>query len=49
MGGGGGVGGGGGGRGDRGEQFYVENRRVSFMYFIVDKMSFLLSAKFIVS
>ena len=30
------------------KQIYVENRRVSFMYFIVDKSIFLLSARFMV-
>ena len=30
------------------EKIYVEQRRVSFMYFIVDKRIFLLSAKFTV-
>ena len=31
-----------------GEHSYVEKRRVSVMYLIVDKMIFLLSAKFMV-
>ena len=31
-----------------GKQTYVEKHRVSFMYFIVDKRIFLLSAKFMV-
>ena len=39
---------GGGGWGEVGKQIYVENRRVSFMYFVVDKSIILLSARFIV-
>ena len=31
-----------------GKQSYVEKRRLSFMYFIVDKIIFLLSVKFMV-
>ena len=42
------VGGGGGGGQGSGKQIYVEKRRVSFMYFIVDKRMFLLSAKFMI-
>ena len=39
---------GGGGGGEVGKQSYVEKRRLSFMYFIVDKIIFLLSARFTV-
>ena len=31
-----------------GKKSYVEKRRLSFMYFIVDKLIFLLSARFMV-
>ena len=45
-----GAGGGGGGGGIKveGKQIYVEKRRISFMYFIVAKIIFLLSSKFMV-
>ena len=36
------------GGGGVGKQSYVEKRRLSFMYFNVDKISFLLSARFMV-
>ena len=36
------------GGGGVGKQSYVEKRRLSFMYFIVDKIIFLLSARFMV-
>ena len=36
------------GRGRGKEQSYIEKRRLSFMYFIVDKMIILLSARFMI-